>query len=320
MKLAMIGIGEIAQKAYFPLLKTMEDVQITSIMSRSVESVTKAQSRWQIPSGFTRLDEVIDHRPDACLVLVATNAHFEIARKLLDNGIDVYLEKPATVRSEETKTLAELAVQKQRVLMVGFNRRYSDFYVQARELMKTSEIQQLTLEKHRRNASHTTLFSQYLDDTIHVIDLLRSFDPDPTPLQTVINMAEGRLRSAVSLLRLSSGGVASIHTCLDSGGWQEKLSIHGTKKTVIVNAFRDLTYINEEGIRVFGPERPGKWKSELTERGFEAEMRHFIECVRTRKTPITDGYEAYKTQLLTEQLTELAGEALDYENIIRDSK
>ena len=320
MDLAVIGVGEIAQKAYLPLLKTMEDVQIVSVMSRTLDSVERTKTRWQIPTGFTQLKDVIESRPDACLVLVATIAHYQVAHELLENGIDVYLEKPASVNSWEIKSLAKLAEKNGRILMVGYNRRYADFYVQARSLINTSEIQQIVLEKHRRNASHSSLFSQFLDDTIHVIDLLRSFDPNPVPLHTVINMADGRLRSAVSLLRLSSGGIATIHTCLDSGAWQEKVSIYGSKKTIIVNAFRDLTYINEEGIKVFGPERPSKWKSELAERGFDTEVRHFLDCVRTRSTPITDGFDAYKTQLLVEQMTQLAGESLEYNEIIHDSK
>ncbi|HSN93946.1 MAG TPA: Gfo/Idh/MocA family oxidoreductase [Anaerolineaceae bacterium] len=320
MKLALIGIGEIAQKAYFPLLKTMEGVQIASIMSRSAASVEKAQARWQIPVGFTKLKDVIASRPDACLVLTTTTAHYEVAQELLENGLDVYLEKPATVHSWEVKALADLAAKNGRVLMVGYNRRFADFYVQARQLIKTDEILQITLEKHRPFASYTSLFSQYLDDTIHMIDLLRSFDPNPIPLQTALTMRAGQPCSAVSTLRLSSGGIATIHACLGAGAWQEKVSIHGARKSVIINAFRDLTYINEEGTRIFGPERPSSWKSELAERGFYAEVQHFMDCVRTRKTPLTDGYEAYKTQLLVEQLVQLAGEPLEHEERDRNLK
>jgi len=313
MKLAIIGVGEIAQKAYFPLLKTMEGVQIASVMSRTPESVEKAQARWQIPTGFTQLKDVIDSRPDACLVLTTTTAHYQVAQELLENGLDVYLEKPATVNSWEIKALADLAAINGCILMVGYNRRFADFYVQARGLIKTDEILQITLEKHRPFASYTSLYSQYLDDTIHIIDLLRSFDPDPVPLHTAVTMRAGQPWSAVSTLRLSGGGIATIQTCLGAGAWQEKLSLHGARKSVIVNAFRDLTYINEEAIQVFGPERPSSWKSELTERGFYAEVQHFMNCVRTRKTPLIDGYEAYKTQLLVEQLTQLAGEPLEHE-------
>ena len=320
MNLALIGVGEIAQKAYLPLLKTMEGVQIDSVMSRSAEAVEKTQARWQIPKGFTQLKEVIASRPDACLVLTTTTAHYQVAAELLENGIDVYLEKPATITSEEIKTLADLAAKNSCILMAGYNRRFADFYVQARELIKTEEILQITLEKHRPFPSYTSLYSQYLDDSIHIIDLLRSFDPDPVPLHTAVTMRKGMAWSAVSTLRLSSGGIATIHACLGAGAWQEKISVHGARKTVIVNAFRDLTYINEEGIHVFGPERPSSWKSELAERGFDGEVRHFMDCVSTRKTPIIDGYEAYKTQLLVEQMTLLAGEPLYHEERDRSLK
>ena len=320
MKLALIGVGEIAQKAYLPLLKTMEGVQISSVMSRSAQSVKNAQARWQIPTGFTRLKDVIDSRPDACLVLTTTTTHFEVAKELLEAGMDVFLEKPATVRSEEIKTLADLAAKNSRILMVAYNRRFADFYVQARNLFNTDEILQITLEKHRPFPSYNSLYSQYLDDTIHIIDLLRFFDSNPVPLHTVVTMRKDQPWSAVSTLRLSGGGIATIHACLGAGSWQEKVSVHGARKTVIVNAFRDLTYINEEGIHVFGPERPSSWKSELAERGFDAELRHFMDCVRNRKTPITDGYEAYKTQVLVEQLTQLAGEPLEHQERDRNAK
>ena len=312
MRLAMIGVGNIAQKAYFPLLKIMEDVQLESVMSRSRQSVEKAQTRWGIPKGFTSLNEVIDSQPDACLVVAATSAHYQIASELLTNGLDVYLEKPATVNSNEALKLAELAQEKNRILMVGFNRRYADFFVQAKELIHGTEIQQISLVKSRRNEPSASLFTQYLDDTIHQIDLLRFFDPEPTPLHTITNFEGGKIQGAISLLKLSGGGLATIQTYLDSGAWQESVLLQGSGKTVMVNAFRDLTYTNGEGIKVFGPERTGKWKSQLVERGVYGEVKHFLDCVRTRENPQTDGFEAYKTQLLVEQLTQLAGEHLNY--------
>ncbi len=102
MKLALFGIGEKAQKAYLPLLKSMEGVQIASVMSRNFHSVKTAQERWQIPIGFTRSEHLIDSRPDACLVLTTTATHFEIVQELFENGLDDLLEKPATVNGGTT--------------------------------------------------------------------------------------------------------------------------------------------------------------------------------------------------------------------------
>jgi predicted dehydrogenase len=53
-------------------------------------------------------------------------------------------------------------------------------------------------------------------------------------------------------------------------------------------------------------DRPGRWVPELTERGFHDEIQHFFDCVRTRKQPMTDGYEAARTQELEEALVALA--------------
>src|SRR5690242_1788506 len=54
-------------------------------------------------------------------VVIATPAerHFEMARKALLAGKDVYVEKPLTLRCEEAETLTELAEHKRRILMVG---------------------------------------------------------------------------------------------------------------------------------------------------------------------------------------------------------
>lgn len=312
MNLALIGVGGIAQKAYFPLLATMKDVRLETVMSRSSQSVLSAQKRWSVPNATTRLSDVIASKPDACLVVAATSAHYQLAAELLSAGMDVYLEKPATVFSAEAKKLAELAEKEKRILMVGYNRRYADFFVQAKGLIQLAEIEQITLIKSRRNEASASLFTQYLDDTIHQIDLLRFFDPDPKPESTSTNYKDGKLQSAISLLRLSNGGLATIHTCLNSGAWKESLLIQGQGKTVLVNAFHDLTYIDGDGIRVFGPERAGKWKPQLEERGVYGEVRHFLDCVQSRQTPQTNGFEAFKTQLLAEELTLLAGEPLNY--------
>lgn len=58
------------------------------------------------------------------------------------------------------------------------------------------------------------------------------------------------------------------------------------------------------------PTAPGKWIPELRERGFEGEVEHFLKCVQTRQTPLTNAWEAAKTQKLMEDLVEASGDPL----------
>src|SRR5579872_3247271 len=54
-------------------------------------------------------------------IVIATPAetHYAIAKAALDAGKDVFVEKPLTLRCEDTEKLMALAESKQRILMVG---------------------------------------------------------------------------------------------------------------------------------------------------------------------------------------------------------
>lgn len=54
-------------------------------------------------------------------VMIATPAetHFELARQALQSGRDVFVEKPMTLKIDDSRELVQLAEQKGRILMVG---------------------------------------------------------------------------------------------------------------------------------------------------------------------------------------------------------
>jgi predicted dehydrogenase len=121
-------------------------------------------------------------------------------------------------------------------------------------------------------------------------------------------MREGRVVNALSVLALPEGGQAVVLTCVQAGAWQERVSIHGSKLSVEVSAFRELRVKYPDHELVYGNDRPGTWTSELAERGFSGQIAHFFDCVRNRTQPDPDGYSAAKTQRLVEELTRKAGQ------------
>ncbi|HZW05147.1 MAG TPA: Gfo/Idh/MocA family oxidoreductase, partial [Anaerolineaceae bacterium] len=115
MKVAVIGLGGIASKAYLPVLGVREDLEL-QLVSRTAETVRCFQDQYRIPFGATDLAEVEAWKPDAAFVLTPSPTHFEIAHRLLAAGIDVFIEKPATLHARQTRILAELAETRERVL------------------------------------------------------------------------------------------------------------------------------------------------------------------------------------------------------------
>jgi virulence factor len=301
MRIAVIGLGGIARKAYFPVLAARADLELL-LHARSASRIEELRQQYRIGWGSTHLDEVISARPDAAFVLTPNGTHTEIATRLLDAGIDTYLEKPATLRASETHTLAELAERKDRVLMVGFNRRFAPLHVRARQLVGDGPVNVAIFQKNRTHGYHPDLANQLYDDTIHQVDLVRFFCGEGRVVSTVQQSVAGHLQGTTGVIALQQGGMAVVTTSLQAGRWSETYEIQGNQQSIRIEAFArlDQTTLQEE--KVWQETYASSWTTTLDGRGFTAEIDHFLDCVRTRRQPSTSAWDSVKTQLLVEEM------------------
>lgn len=301
MLIGIIGLGEIAKKAYLPILTSMEGIDLV-LCSRSEKTVVEVQNQYRIPRATTHLDELFRMGIQAAFVLTPSETHAAIATELLEHGVDVCIEKPATLYSSETRALAELADKVGQVLMVGFNRRYAPLHVQARQIWQGQTIGIALFQKYRTNASHPHLEHQFMDDTIHLIDLVRFFCGEGQVVNTVQYTAPDRLLGAASTVALERGGYATVITGLQAGGWQETYSLHGSGQSLIIDAFSRLRMIGKPGEIVQEEKYASSWTTTLEGRGFNAQINHFLSCVNQRSQSLTSGWESLKTQQMVEQM------------------
>ncbi len=291
-----------AQRAYLPVLTNLETADLSVIMSRHPEAVERLRSRYHVTAGVTDLSDFLRQDLQAAVVLTPSPTHFEIVRALLQAGLDVLVEKPATLSSRETAILGELADQVGRVLMIAFNRRYAPLYKQAKELFAGRRVTLCTAEKHREHAVNPSLFDHYSEEDIHMIDLLRWYGGEAEAVSTRSLMRDGKLTDAASLIAYQGGGVGLLAASLEGGGWMERVTLHGDGLTVQVDAFRELRILHGMEDQVLGREMAADWQTSQHIRGFEQLITHFIDCVQQRAIPLTSAQEAYRTQLLLEQM------------------
>ncbi len=309
MKVVILGAGGIAQRAYLPLLTAWPGVEITGIYSRTINNAENAGRQWHIQFSTDNLDKLLNTKPEAALVLTNNATHFTFTKQLLEAGVDVFVEKPLSETTDEARELAGIADKYKRILMVGFNRRYALLYQQAKKIFMGKRIQMGIFEKHRNLVSHTSLYNNYLDDTIHQIDLMRYFCGEIEPCFTQAQMVNDKVAGAVSFVNIKGGGTAILMTSLQAGTWQERVTLHGENCTLEVEAFRQLKIKYTDHDEVYGGDRPGKWIADMKERGFYGAVEHFFECVSTRKSPLTSGQEALKTHELVDALVTCAGDS-----------
>lgn len=92
MRIALIGLGDIARKAYLPLLAN--DERVTPLLcTRSPSVLGKLARQYRIGECFTGRCAA-GRRPDAVMIHAATAVHGKLAELCLRAGIPTFVDKP----------------------------------------------------------------------------------------------------------------------------------------------------------------------------------------------------------------------------------
>lgn len=82
-------------------------------------------------------------KPDACVIAVHTNLHYEMTKLALESGCHVFLEKPFTLDVVEAQKLIDLARLKNKILMIGHVVRFMPAYQTLKNWIDTEEFGKL---------------------------------------------------------------------------------------------------------------------------------------------------------------------------------
>ncbi len=93
MKIGIIGLGDIAQKAYLPVITQRPDLELV-FCTRNPALVTQLAQRYRISENCTDYRELLGYNVDAVMTHAATSAHPQIAQFFLEHGIPTFVDKP----------------------------------------------------------------------------------------------------------------------------------------------------------------------------------------------------------------------------------
>jgi virulence factor len=294
MKLGIIGLGDIAKKAYLPVVSKLANVEI-HLFTRNTEILMEISNQYRFSNTHSSLSSIIESGIKGAFVHSSTESHESIVRELLQNGIHVYVDKPITYHLETTKELVELAEEKGLILMTGFNRRFAPFY---QTIAEVNEPNMIILQKNR-HALPGTIRSFVYDDFIHVIDTVRHLFKGE--IEDII--VHGRVRNemlyhvVVQLISKDMTGLAIMNR--DSGAVEEKLEVMGTNEKRVVHDLDQLTIYRDQKEIALSFDN---WDSTLYKRGFEQIVAEFINAIRTNKFPSITASDSLKTHEICENV------------------
>lgn len=283
MKIGIVGLGDIAKKSYLPVLSEKEGIELV-LCTRNTDTLNRLSKKYRIEDKVNTVDELIGKGVEAVFVSVATDGHFEIAEKLLRNGIHVYIDKPISMNFHETEKIVKLAKESGKIVMVGFNRR---FIPTVKELKEHGKANIIIMQKNRFNSpDYTRRF--VVEDFIHVVDTLRFLMSTEVKDLKVEYFKNGEILDNL-VIQLIGKGCTAIGVMNRNGGVTEEIIEYmTTNDKYVVNNLVETTHFHNKEINV---SKFGDWESTLLKRGFYQIVDHFIDCVQNNKTPepsITD--------------------------------
>ncbi|MFG2334419.1 Gfo/Idh/MocA family protein [Streptomyces sp. NPDC048604] len=292
MRIGCIGLGDIAQKAYLPVLSTLPGVEL-HLQTRSPETLRRVGDAHHVP-GTQRhgdLDALLSAGLDAAFVHAPTDAHPAIVARLLEAGVPTYVDKPLAYELADSRRLVELAEERGTGLAVGFNRRLAPGYAQCLD-----HPRELILMQKNRIGLPEDPRTFVLDDFIHVVDTLRFLLPGPVEHTDVrARIHDGLLHHVV--LQLSGDGFTAIGVMnRRSGSAEEILEVSGqdTKRQVL-NLAEVVDHKGQPTVR-----RRGDWVPVARQRGIEQAVHLFLDDLREGRTP--DARDALLTHELCEHV------------------
>ncbi|MGW1075990.1 Gfo/Idh/MocA family protein [Streptomyces sp. NPDC002537] len=297
MKVGCIGLGDIAEKAYLPVLGLRPELEL-HLHTRTEATLHRVADSYHVPAErrHTTLDSLLATGLDAAFVHAATAAHPALVTRLLEAGVPVYVDKPLAYDLATSERLVRLAQERGVSLMVGFNRRYAPGYVQCADHPRDL----ILLQKNRVGLAEDPR-TLVLDDFIHVVDTLRFLAPGPVEHVDVRARVRDGLAEHV-VLQLSGDGFTAIGVMNRlSGSTEEILEVSGQDtKRQVVNLAEVIDHKGQPTVR-----RRGDWVPVARQRGIEQIVLAFLDAVRAGK--LLDAGDALRTHELCEEIVSRVG-------------
>jgi len=237
-------------------------------------------------------------------VAIATPAvtHFELARKAIDAGKDVFVEKPLAISVRHGEELVALAADRRKTLMVGHILRYHPAVVKLGRLIRDGALGRIRyLYSNRLNMgkirTEENILWSFAPHDISVMLALLGEAPSTISCQGGSYLNENVADVTVSQFLFPSGVRAHIFVSWLHPSKEQRLVVVGSEKMAVFDDTAPHKLVVYPHKIEWKNRIPTAVKAEAepmeidTVEPLRAECLHFLECAAFRKQPWTDGQE-----------------------------
>jgi virulence factor len=310
VKVGMIGAGGRARYAHYPSLAEMCDVEMAAVCELKEDLLKTTAEKYGIKERFTDYKQMLKKVDlDAVYIIMNPSLLDPLVTYCLKQNKNIFVEKPPGTVPEETRKWAKLAQENNCKTMVGFQRRFHPCYKEAKKIVEERGKILYCMAAFHKHGEWQKYGDSLTYDVIHVVDLLRDMGGNVKKVRSLsgqlYNDIEGHLNFYTATLEFESGGVGLLNSNRTSGGRALYFEMHakgisaygnipgirGIDHYIILKdnqPYQEAEIVKNE--QLIGSDAP------LThiDGSFQAN-RHFMDCIKEDRQPLTNFGDATKT-------------------------
>lgn len=309
VKVGMIGAGGMANSVHYPSLAEFDDVEIAAICDLDESRLTKTADKYQIERRYSEYKKMVSEIDlDAVYIIMPPHHLFDLVIHCLNSKLNVFIEKPPGVMSEQTRNMARTAEKNDCLTMVGFNRRFIPIMVKVKEIVEErGPILQCAATFYKNSIGAGPYYAGAIDilscDAVHAVDTLRWMGGEVVAAASDIRKLHADYDNSFNaLLKFESGATGFLLTNWVAGKRVHVFEMHAKGISAFVDA-DDMAVIysdNKSGGQILKTQEVAGSSQNYRFYGFYNENRHFIDCIKQKHMPDTNFADAVKTMELVD--------------------
>ena len=279
-------------------------------VKRAYKSIKITTDYWELLDG---------NRVDGVVVATPASTHYKIVKDCLSSGKDVLVEKPLTLSSAEGEELVSLAERSKRILMVGHIFEYNTAIKKLREYLNAGEMGDVYYLYSSRTGlgpirDDVNAMWDLAPHDISILLYLLQEMPENVSARGQAYLQPGKEDVVFLTLGFPKRTIANVHVSWLDPHKIRKLTVIGSRKMAVFDdaeAMEKLKIFDSAVSSFFPVTSYGEFQLQLRKgdvfvpkleevEPLRNEANHFLECVKSRKKPMTPGEEGVRVVRILE--------------------
>ena len=137
IKTCFIGCGHHATWTLYPCLQFYPELDLAAVCDLDAERSENTARQFGAEKAYTDFTKMLDEqKPEALMCCGGPALHAKVIHEAIVRHIPLFIEKPPAPTAQETKVLADLALQSNSLVVVAFMRRFASLTQWSRQALQ----------------------------------------------------------------------------------------------------------------------------------------------------------------------------------------